>query len=211
MRLVCTIFDFVSRFAKKNKAKSIEELTLDQLINNLNLDIIDLQNNIRADSITIISYNIISDNLTHSQTYHDSLSMHFGRLGDYTNFINNTSAYESLKSVGLNRITNDFLRFEIINYYEKYSKYLINIEKEFINNAENMFIKPFLIKHFLYTSSGRPAFPNNYESLIKNNQIKSIIYSTRSGFLWKIELTKECKKIAIDLKKKVMQELENSN
>ena len=173
-------------------AKKIELLSLNELKNNLKSDISDLENNITKDSLVIMSFKVIINNLTKSKVYHDSLAKHFGKLGDYSNFLNTSSAYESLKSTGLNKIINDSLRFKVINYYDVFSHRLMNIEHQFINTAHHTYLKPYLIEHFLYYGRNSSAFPNDYSSLIKDVKLLSIIESTKVNLEWKIDLTKHC-------------------
>ena len=182
----------INNWNDRNNAKKIELLSLNELKNNLKSDIIDLENNIKTDSLMIISFDVIINNLTKTQKYNDSLAKHFGKLAGFTNFLNNSSAYESLKSNGLNKIINDTLRFKVINYYDLHSNELKNIEKEFINNAHHSYIKPYLIEHFLYYGRNSKAFPNDYSSILNDKKLLSIIESTKVNYVWKFELTKNC-------------------
>ena len=182
----------INNWNDKKSAKKIEQLSLNELKNNLKSDISDLENNIKKDSLVIISFEVIINNLTKTKVYHDSLAKHFGKLGDYSNFLNTSSAYESLKSTGLNKIINDSLRFKVINYYDVFSHRLMNIEHQFINTAHHKYLKPYLIEHFLYYGRNSSAFPNDYSGIIKDVKLFSIIESTKANFKWKIELTKNC-------------------
>jgi len=182
----------INNWNDRKSANKIEQLSLNELKNNLKSDISDLENNINKDSLVIISFEVIINNLTKTKVYHDSLAKHFGRLGDYSNFINTNSAYESLKSTGLNKIINDSLRFKVINYYDVNSHRLMNIEHQFINTAHHTYLKPYLIEHFLYHGRNSSASPNDYPSIIKDVKLLSIIKSSKVNFEWKIELTKNC-------------------
>ncbi len=182
----------INNWNDSKSANKIEQLSLNELKNNLKSDISDLENNIKKDSLVIISFEVIINNVTKTKVYHDSLAKHFGKLGDYSNFLNTSSAYESLKSTGLNKITNDSLRFKVINYYDVFSDRLMNIEHQFINTAHHKYLKPYLIEHFLYYGRNSPALPNDYSGLLKDVKLLSIIESTKVNLEWKIELSKNC-------------------
>jgi len=53
----------------------------------------------------------------------DSLSVHFGRISLFVNFINNVAAYETIKSMGFKYISNDSLRIKIGKYNEYECEY----------------------------------------------------------------------------------------
>ncbi|MCC1485172.1 DUF6090 family protein [Winogradskyella immobilis] len=89
----------------------------------------------------------------------------------------NIAAFENLKNDGLSFISNDDLKFEIINIYDKELKYIQNI---FANQFENYLsgvINPFFSNNFEFVSNEKymSAEPNNYQDLLSNNKITNII------------------------------------
>ena len=89
----------------------------------------------------------------------------------------NIAAFENLKNDGLSFISNDDLKFEIINIYDKELKYIQNI---FANQFENYLsgvINPFFSDNFEFVSNEKymSAEPNNYQDLLSNNKTTNII------------------------------------
>ncbi|WP_350290035.1 DUF6090 family protein [uncultured Croceitalea sp.] len=89
----------------------------------------------------------------------------------------NIAAFENLKNDGLSFISNDDLKFEIINIYDKELKYIQNI---FANQFENYLsgvINPFFSDNFEFFSNEKymSAEPNNYQDLLSNNKTTNII------------------------------------
>lgn len=190
----------VNNWNENRNAKQHEKLVLQELSNNLDLDIQDLKHNLKRDSLSINSLNTIIKIIDEDIPYNDSMAIHFGRMSYFTNFINNTSSYENMKSDGFNVITNDSLRFKIIKYYEHDSKLLKKVENEFINNNQNQFVKPFMMLNFNYNSMFNPAFPLNYSELIRNPELRNIASTMSKYFLWKVELSNSCLTNANQLK-----------
>ena len=89
----------------------------------------------------------------------------------------NIAAFENLKNDGLSFISNDDLKFEIINIYDKELKYIQNI---FANQFENYLsgvINPFFSDNFefVFNEKYMSAEPNNYQDLLSNNKTTNII------------------------------------
>ena len=89
----------------------------------------------------------------------------------------NMAAFENLKNDGLSFISNDDLKFEIINIYDKELKYIQNI---FANQFENYLsgvINPFFSENFEFVSNKKKIIiePNNYQELLSNKKTTNII------------------------------------
>ena len=89
----------------------------------------------------------------------------------------NMAAFENLKNDGLSFISNDDLKFEIINIYDKELKYIQNI---FANQFENYLsgvINPFFSENFEFVSYNKKIIiePNNYQELLSNKKTTNII------------------------------------
>ena len=97
--------------------KQLERSLLLEMKGNLALDLSDIRSNIDADAKTLRSNEIILDQLENKLPFHDSLRPHYGQLSNGTVLVKNTSAYENLKTFGVNLISNDKLRRKITNLY----------------------------------------------------------------------------------------------
>lgn len=62
-------------------------------------------------------------------SFNDSLKYHFGNIFGNWQLTENTAAWENLKSIGLDLISNDSLRSSLSHLYSTKYKYLENIEK----------------------------------------------------------------------------------
>lgn len=67
----------------------------------------------------IVSSDIVVTHLENNLPYHDSLAYHFMASNSTTHIIYNKGAISTLRSVGINRITNEKIRNQIVNLYDE--------------------------------------------------------------------------------------------
>jgi len=98
--------------------RKIEVKYLTEIRDNLKKDLSDIDFNIDFNQNKSQSNKIVLDYLDGKIDYADSLEFHFSNLLFTTRTVVNMSAYENLKSRGLEIITNDSLRQRITTLYE---------------------------------------------------------------------------------------------
>lgn len=89
----------------------------------------------------------------------------------------NMAAFENLKNDGLSFISNDDIKFEIINIYDEKLNYIQNIFANQFENYIDTVINPFFSKNFeFYTKDDKiMVAPNDYQELLKNRELTNII------------------------------------
>ena len=102
------------------KARMTEISILNELIIGLSLDSYTLNFNIDKHNQAIESCEIVLKALNEVEEYNDSLAYHFAAVHYYTTFASARGAYESLKSMGFESISNKTLRFAIIDLYDQW-------------------------------------------------------------------------------------------
>jgi hypothetical protein len=102
----------------------------------LEKDLSDLNGNIRIHSIAINSIDEILDAMEADQPYHDSLAFDFGNSMLYSYFVHTTSAFETLKSKGMEVISNKKLRDDIINVYDSKYNFFLLIERDLMEDVQ---------------------------------------------------------------------------
>ena len=110
----------INNWNEERKQKLTEIEVLNDMIVGLDTDKTTLDYNFKRHYWAIESCEIILTSLGERNNYNDSLAYHFARLHNYTNFYSNKGAYESLKTIGFEIVSNKELRFEIINLYEQW-------------------------------------------------------------------------------------------
>lgn len=105
--------------------------------------------------------------------YHDSLSSKFAYIEWYDAFTPKSLAYETLKSKGLETITNDALRAEIVVLYDD-----LYANNEIINETKRDLLSnsfPIITK-YLETGYGfNQRKPNNFNALKQNTEFRNYV------------------------------------
>jgi hypothetical protein len=119
----------------ENRArKELEVSTLKQLKANLQADIKDIQGDMRVYQAVAHSCELIIHLIDGTIPYHDSLTIHLGKIPVQGVFAPTNVVYENLKRTGIQLISNDTLRNAVSDLYEGRYKYLeeyMNTEYQF--------------------------------------------------------------------------------
>ena len=98
----------------------------------------------------------------------------------------NTTAYENLKTIGFDIISNDTLRENYQLLYE-FNYDLIEFQKNQISYNGAMEFRDFYKKHFRNAIWQKTATPNNYQSLCQNNEFHEMLVTVRTDKLNQME------------------------
>jgi hypothetical protein len=176
----------VNNLNENRKTRVDEGQILNDLIIEIEDDFASLNYGIERHSEAINSCKVLLNIFNKSIDYNDSLSFHLAAVHYYTVFISNMGAYESLKSKGLETISNEELRFEIINLYEKWhpilqrndnilSEDILHIKRNFNQTHFDKFqLFEVIPEGFRYNGE---MIPNNFNQLKNNAEYKYILKS----------------------------------
>ncbi len=152
------------------------------------------------------STDIVLDYLEQGKPYNDSLDCHFAWIPAYTRHMPNTTAYENLKIIGFDIISNDTLResyqslyafnYKLIEFQRNEISY--NKSLEFINFSKQYF------RNFIWQQS---ATPINYKLLLENNEFHEMLIFIRTHNINKIELRKRTNTKVAELIEMIDKEL----
>lgn len=95
----------VENWNQDRQERKPERVLLSEMLVNLQVDPKDVEANIQTHQSSMNSYQTIIDYVDGHIPYHDSLESHFAKLHPGTVFNENTSAFESLKSIGIDLIS----------------------------------------------------------------------------------------------------------
>ncbi len=118
----------LERWNEERKERKIEREILEGCISGLTDDLADIEDNIRIHERSIKSMDKILVALENDQPYHDSLSYDFGYAMVYTFFVHSTSAFEALKSQGIEIIINKKILEKIIKVYDSNYDFFLDVE-----------------------------------------------------------------------------------
>jgi hypothetical protein len=162
-----------------------EELALlVELKSNLekNLDL--LNEHISFNEETVASYTTLLSHIGAKQPYSDDLSTHFAKLDHWASPYLTSSAYETIKSRGLDLISDSALRQEIVNLFEVDYVLLVNDDDraEWINYEVSSV--PLMLRHFEEHSDGT-VVPIDYDNLLEDQSfrvaVKRMLMLRQSG------------------------------
>ena len=168
----------IDNWSEQEKRKIEEKKMLVEIKTALEEDVKTISRNIKTHRRYKASCEILLEVLSTNTPYSDSLDVHFGRMSNHSNFFPNISAYETLKSKGLDLISNDVLKIQIADYYEHDIKLAFAFEKtneSIYPIAVEMYYENFDSWKFLNS-----AKPRDFESLQKTPKFQSYLYSTAS-------------------------------
>jgi hypothetical protein len=158
----------------KNQRRK-EHALLNEMHQNLKIDLKDLDYNIKESVKRIQANEIILKELQERMPMHDSLKPYYANIIGNFQLSNNTAAWENLKSVGMDLISNDSLRNAISNLYTVKYRYLDNVTKGVDDGHQwNTFYPQFLdlinVEQFWIA-----AEPVNHEALMENRKFKETL------------------------------------
>jgi hypothetical protein len=158
-----------------SKLKHKELVLLSELQQNLKQDLDKLNGNIIGNKKITRSNVIVKFALETKLPFNDSLKYHFGNTFGNFEFTENSSAWENLKSIGLDVISNDSLRNSLAQLYSTKYEYLKNIEK----NTDDVYqweqLYPQILKHIDIDTLWVSGTPKNYEELTHDREFLEVV------------------------------------
>ena len=178
----------VNNLNEDRKERKVEVRLLNELITGLSNDLSTLRYNIDKHSQAVKSSEIVLNALNDNQEFADSLAYHFAAVHYYTGFNSSRGAYESLKSTGFGIISNESLRYGLINYYDEWNNVLKGNSKnirEDIQHLKRNFNQDYFDKFHLFNPTPPhyqgEMIPNDFQQLKRNKAYKYHIRTLHSG------------------------------
>ena len=165
----------INNWNENRKERRIETVILTNIRKDLIQTKEDLTNNIKAHKSQFKIYNELLNNLEKTKVYNDSLASKFSQLIYWTSPYLTLATYENLKlDKGIEIISNDSLKNQIVNLHEKIFKTFIgDIEREEWINTESI-SRPTLLKYF-YFIDRENVVPKDYDTLVTDKDFVSIL------------------------------------
>lgn len=198
---------------QKEEIKILKELRI-----GFESDLKDMRFNQRSYQRAIQASKVLKEVIENDQIYHDSLQGYFGKSVSIPRFIANTGAFETLKSKGVDLISNDSIRLQILEVHDFIYESLKIWEKGAF--LDNNFILESYVKHFNHValwgpieSSGwaKKMTPHDFEKLKQDKAFYSIFITNaiqKDRLNQEISPTIEKLRILIDNIQKEIERLE---
>lgn len=152
-----------------------ERALLDEIRSTLESDAAALESNLKLFTDAAQQINTLSNMLKEPPPYQPSMDKHFGVVYGLRITNLNTAAYETLKSVGLQSVSDRELRAAIARVFDFHYERLIGsheIEREVNINV----LRPYYLRHFRDLRFYRSATPIDYDAVVHDTHFKNIVH-----------------------------------
>ena len=150
---------------------------------------------LKSNRQSIKSADIILKFLNKNLAYHDSLDIHFSKAIAWCSPSFQNSGYESLKTQGINLITNDSIRESLGVYESGWMETLAQRQENYFFNTAS----PILTELFDKVAMRTEMKPFNYEKLKNSSKYISILKTSRAyredQIYWYLEWKKNLENI----------------
>jgi len=166
----------INNWNEEKKAKQFEYKVLNDIKGSMQTNYRQLKMSINNSNNYIKSADIILSHLEKNLPYHDSLDTHFSNAISYFAPTIRNAGYESLKTYGLNTITNDSIKEALDIYDNEWMQTLGIRQEEYFFNS----VSPILTELFETVSSSSKMKPFNYDELQNSKRYLSIINTSKA-------------------------------
>lgn len=162
-----------SNDAKKLSVK--ERVVLTQMQQNLQNDIEDLNLNIRGTRRRLRANEVVLSALQNKTPFYDSLHYFYAGIFGNFQFSENTAAWENLKSVGLDLVSDDSLRNAISELYTLKYGYIENLERGLDDRYQWNNMYPQMLEHVNLDTLWVSAVPVDHEGLMDDREFQEVL------------------------------------
>jgi hypothetical protein len=196
----------INNWNEAKRTKKFEHEILRDIANAIDGNYFQVDLSLRNNKASIASANIILDALENNLPYHDSLDIHFSKSISWVSAKFNNPAYESLKSYGVNLITNDTIRDLISIYDTGWMETLAERQENYFYNTAS----PILTELFDKVAMRTKMKPFDYDGLKNSKKYISILNTSISNREDQTFWYKEWKQSLAYLLKTINNELKNN-
>ena len=196
----------VDNWNQDRRLRKQEDTMLEELLENLKSDLADVDLNIRLQNSAMASSRIILGFLDGEGPWHDSLATHFVALTSGTVFFENISSYESLKSLGIDLISNDSIRLKMTHLYSVTYDYVNIMEERALTHIFEV-MNASMAKHLRMIEFPRCYFPLDASKLRLSNEFRHNLLSSITFNRYMLGLYTDIKEDLADLIQDIEEEL----
>jgi len=157
---------------RKNHQRELKLLT--ELRTNLQINIQNLKNDIESQVKSAATIDYLIDHLVNKKPYKDSLKYYFFDADYAPDVVLSASAFETLKSAGLELIKTDSLRSAIINLFEIDYPTLMQETRRLEDQVWAVTMVPLLQKHFRIENINQYVV-NDYKALLNDSEFTNML------------------------------------
>lgn len=164
----------INNLNESNKQSKRERSLLEELKTNLATNVRNLESDITIQNEGASAIHYLLEYIDNKRPYIDTLDGLFQDADFVPDVVLSSSAFETLKSSGLEIIQNNNLRKEVINLFEVNYPYLIQETRRLEDQTWSSTSVPLYQRHFRREIRGK-ARPINYESLLNDQEFTNML------------------------------------
>lgn len=164
----------ISEWNQSRKDRVREEILLNELVSNLQTNVSNLKGDIGYQIKSTETIRFLLNHLDNELPYEESLNSKFFESDFVTDVILASSAFETLKSIGLELIKSDLLRKEIIDLFEVTYPYLLAETVRLENQTWPAVVVPMFQKHFR-KDNPKSYVPIDYDALLEDKEFTNML------------------------------------
>ncbi|NNE03193.1 MAG: hypothetical protein HKN52_08500 [Eudoraea sp.] len=194
----------INNWNENRKLRNQEDKLLLDLRSDLNASLNELTDGKKYNEATLRNYQLIHDAIVEDRSFHDSLEVAFGVISNWHSPYFSYTAYESLKTKGIDIIQNDTLKGKIVKMYERTYEYLVEDYDKSEWNFNLSINGQIVNRHIRYRTDSlkkRFAYPLDFEALKSDpefmNMLSAMMLKRNSGIM-NYQLAIEDLKMLID-------------
>ncbi len=161
----------INNLNEEKKVNIFEKKLLEDLFPSVEMNMWQLGVSIKGSERNIKSAEIILTHLENKLPYHDSLDYHFSQAITWNHPTIKNTAYETLKTYGMNIIKNDSLRIKL----GLYERGWLEIFNSRLHDYHYSTASPILAELFESVEFGGEMKPNDYEELQKSKKYATVL------------------------------------
>jgi hypothetical protein len=188
------------------KERALEIKTLKELHTSFVIDLKDIDYNLVLHENGRVASEQLLLAFSNDLPYNDSLDQYFGQFYNVSVFVHSTGAYETLKSRGMDIITNDSLRKQVVRMHDLiYNEIVVNQNNfDFVDLQEN---KRFMFEHMTDWKFFQTAKPRDYNKISTNSAFRNRLeYTVQSRTMMLdryLRAKKECEEVISALEREI--------
>jgi len=163
----------INNWNEIRKYKNLEIVTLIEIQKGLNQALKENERAEKANLGTIKSYEILLEHFEKKLPYSKLVSVHFRSLMAWQEPDFNYAGFELFKNRGPDLISNNSIKIKLLEIYEEKIQYLVNDHNKTEWNYNNTVMTPFYTNNFEINPQNGIAVPNDYITLMNNQQFKN--------------------------------------
>ena len=165
----------INNASAESRTRNKELVLLKEMRQNLSADLRDVQYNVAGNKGRTRANEAVLKALQERTALNDSLKQHFGNILGNFQLSENTAAWENLKSVGIDLISDDSLRNAIAALYSTKYVYQENLEKSMDDHYHWNQLYPMVLKNLDVEAVWVSATPVDHEGLMDDREFREVL------------------------------------